>query len=245
MTGSKNSDIRQVKTMSDYLDEIKNASQTSLKKAVGESTWDALDPSIKTGALTSEICLKTLEGLSNADFSASIMPLMKVLENELIRHFYAPYLKFVEEKYSPQEYMSANRLNERDKNPNDLRRKILYYNRYAREYRFCSLRDHDDKIKFTIGNYQFTVGAENYSKQECDPTAVRFYKERVFGPSADESAIIKWVCNLTEALDSLVLLRNDSAHAGIIQSEEDANTAMDTLIKVDQVLLTLVFPKLP
>lgn len=231
--------------MSEMINDIRKASQISLEAVVGESIWRSLDPSIRTGVLTSEICLKTLEGLSSgADFSASIMPLMKVLENELIRHFYAPYHKFITQTYTPEEYISVNHLDVREKNPDDLRRKILYYNQRRNEYKFRYLKNKDGKIEFTLGNYQFTVGAENYKNFECDPTAVRFYKERVFDRSSSESAIIKWVCQLTAALDSLVDLRNNSAHAGMIQSELDANTAMDTLIKVDKLLLTIVFPTL-
>ena len=71
-----------------------------------------------------------------------------------------------------------------------------------------------------------------------------FYKQQFFGMTADDAKVEEWICKLTRDLDALVLLRNNSAHAGVIQSLMDANTAMDSLVKVDKILLSVINPKL-
>ena len=231
--------------MNNLLNEIEMEGLSRLENVVGKSTWRDLRTSTKTGIMTSEICLEALKRISSSsDYSASIMPLMRVLENELIEKFYSPYLSFLGSNYTPDRYINENRLDQRRKNPDDLRRKILFYDTKRDVCRFCRLKNHEGKILFTLGDYPYTVGAEKNSDNVCDPTAVRFYKETVFGLTAEDVDIVKWICNLAVNLQHLVELRNNSAHAGRIQSVNDANAAMDALVKVDKLLLTLVFPKL-
>ena len=230
--------------MSDYLNEIKNDSMNCLITALGVDNWYSLNSLAQTGLLTSEMCIRSLDVLPTpTDFSASVIPLMKVLEGELKNRFYIKYMNFLNLHYpTPTDYIETNGLDRRREDPAVLRKKILYRRRNG-EYEYQHIHT-NRPIEFTLGNYQYTVGAENYRRNRCDATAIEFYKDEVFGLSADTARVTRWICRLARDLDSLTLLRNNSAHAGNIQSLADANTAMDAIVKIDKLLLSIISPSL-
>lgn len=230
--------------MNDYLNRVKDTSKNCMIEAIGRDNWDHFRVEDKTDLLTAEMCLRTLSDVSTAaDFSASIIPLMKVLENVIIRYFYIPYLDYLRTNYrNPETYIQINNLNDGYDTPDKRRRNILYYR--AHRYRYCSGRNRHGKYDFTLGNYQYTVGIEEISQPHCDPTVISFYKDHYFGLDADSDAVRIWIHRLTIKLESLTRLRNDSAHAGTIQSVIDAYTAMDEIVKVNQVILSIMNPSL-
>jgi len=233
-----------VKQMSE-LRELAIESRKCLEEIVDKQVWESLEPGVQAGVLTSEMCLRSLDVSDyNVDFSAAVMPLMKVLENELINRFYLPYKQFLRENYrTVTDYIDVNQLFDQLLPPEVARKKVVYKNRNGR-YRYCRDTNPDGKVEFTLGNYQYTVGMDNISVEACDATAIQFYKQRVFNEENDDIVVLKWICGLTKNLESIVRLRNDSAHAGFIQSFSDANVAMNALVKVDKILLSIIFPNI-
>ena len=211
-----------------------------LIKIIGEKNWNQLSHDTQVGIQTSEICMDFLKSnCSSADFSASIMPLMRILEKEIIDNFYIPYLLFLNSNYTPATYIQINQLSNTNKNPNDIRKKILYYDDKKKKYFFRKVNNNKLDVKFYLGNFQFTVGAENYFS--CDATAVQFYKTKFF-PSANNNKITSWICNIANDIESLSLARNESAHAGYIKSIHDAENAMNQIIKTDKLLFQIINP---
>ena len=232
-----------MKKMSELLRELAPESQKCLEQIVDKAVWDRLDRSVRIGTLTSEMCIRSLGTIDNGvDYSAAVMPLMKVLENELTNRFYLPYKAYLRRTYTPDEYININHLERLQMNPEDARKKVLHHNNSG--YVYCRDYARDGVVKFTLGNFQYTAGVDNLSVKECDETTVRFYMQSVFGTDSDYQKVKEWICNLAIKVESLVRLRNDSAHAGIIQSKIDANTAMDKLIKNDKILLGIIYPSL-
>ena len=234
--------------MSDLLQELKASSRQELVSTIGKDAWKTFDSLTQTGVLTAELCLRTFaENPADVDFSASVVPIMKALENELIRNFYSPYVDFLKRKYpDPEKYILVNNLNSLEQSPQDARRKILVYNNKLQKYWYRSPYDKKKKkIEFTIGDFQYTAGVDKLSIVKCDVTAVEFYKDKYFGNSADNSRVVAWICKLTQNLEGLRQLRNDSAHAGKTQTLQNAEDAMNAIIKVDHVLMMVSNPTLP
>ena len=216
----------------------------TLRAAVGESIWRHLPESDKIGLQTAELCIELLKTNShNFDFSSSTMPLFKVLEKELIDHFYIPYLSYLRVHYPfAKEYIKHNGLdkNTRERgNPDYRRNRILYYNNRIGDYRYKNGKRKSGEIEFTLGNYAPTVGMD--MGFTCDKTAIEFYKD-IYFVSNSISSIQDWICKTAKAIDSLANQRNQSAHGGYIKNLEDANYAMDTIIKVRKVLLDVISP---
>ena len=213
-----------------------------LKSSVSDDLWNSLSENDKIGIQTAELCIYLLKKeIERVDFSAAIIPLMKVLEERIIHDFYLPYLSFLKKNYTADTYITTNHLDGKDINPDDLRRKVIYYYAKNSEYRFCRGKNKEDECEFALGNYQFTVGADNYL--HCDITAIEFYKRRFF-PTEEESTIEYWICRMARSLDDLVDLRNKSAHAGHVKCLADADHAMNTLVKKDKLLFNIIQPKI-
>lgn len=233
--------------MSELLQDLKSSSREEIVSAIGNDIWRAFDSLTQTGVLTAELCLRAFaENPADVDFSASVVPIMKALENELIRNFYIPYVDFLKKRYPrANDYVRINNLTSLAQNPQDARRKIIWYNNKKNKFGYRDPYDKKKKkIEFTIGDFQYSVGVDDLSKVTCDKTAVEFYKDHCFGNSADDSQVIAWICNLTQNLEGLRQLRNDSAHAGITQTLQNATDAMNVIIKVDRVLMTVSNPTL-
>ena len=233
--------------MKELLQDIKSSSREDIVSAIGDDAWMAFDSLTKTGVLTAEYCLRTFaENPADVDFSASVVPIMKALENELIRDFYIPYVNFLNKNYPrASDYVRINNLSSLNQNPQDARRKIIWYNNTKKKYAYRNPYDKKKKkIEFTIGDFQYSAGVDDLSKVKCDKTTIAFYKDKYFGNGADDSLIVAWICNLTQNLEGLRQLRNDSAHAGITQSLQNAKDAMNVIIKVDRVLMTVSNPTL-
>ena len=118
------------------LKDLKSSSRDTIISVIGNEAWNALDTLTQTGVLTAEFCLRTFaESPTDVDFSASVMPIMKALENELIRNYYSPYMAFLKKKYpDPNEYVRVNGLSSIGQLPQDSRRKILGYNSKQNRY---------------------------------------------------------------------------------------------------------------
>ena len=233
--------------MSELLQNMKSSSREDIVSAIGDDAWKAFDSLTQTGVLTAELCLRAFaENPTDVDFSASVVPIMKALENELIRDFYIPYTDFLKKRYPrASDYVRINNLTSLNQDPQDARRKIIGYNSRQKQYWYRNPYDKKKKkIEFTIGDYQYTVGVDDLSIIKCDKTAVEFYKNQFFGNGADDTQVVAWICNLTQNLEGLRQLRNDSAHAGITQTLQNAKDAMNVIIKVDRILLTVSHPTL-
>ena len=160
--------------MSELLRDLAQDSQRCLENAVNKAIWDSLSQTVRTGVLTSEMCIRSLDtDNSRVDFSAAIMPLMKVLENELIHRFYLPYKNYLRTHFSAEAYVEINELVNPTIRPEDARRKILFCDRNGR-YGYTSDRNRQGTTEFTLGNYAFTVGVERLFRNKCDKTAVLF-----------------------------------------------------------------------
>ncbi len=234
--------------MSELIQDLKSSSRDDIISTIGESVWKAFDSLTQTGVLTAELCLRAFAGSpGDVDFSASVVPIMKALENELIRNFYSLYVDFLKRKYpDPDDYVLVNDLTSLDQLPQDARRKILGHNSKQNKYWYRNPYDkRKKKIEFTIGDFQYTVGVDDLASVKCDTTAVEFYKDKFFGTTADDSHVVAWICNLTQNLEGLRQLRNDSAHAGKTQTLQNAEDAMNVIIKVDHVLMMVSNPSLP
>lgn len=234
--------------MSELIQDLKSSSRDDIMSTIGESVWKAFDSLTQTGVLTAELCLRAFaENPTDVDFSASVVPIMKALENELIRNFYSPYMDFLKRKYpDPNEYIRVNDLTSLGLLPHDSRRKILGYNSKQNKYWYRNPYNKWKKtIEFTIGDFQYTAGIDELSLVRCDTTTVEFYKDKYFGIEADDSRVTAWICNLTQNLEGLRQLRNDSAHAGKTQTLQNAKDAMNVIIKVDHVLMMVSNPSLP
>ncbi len=231
--------------MIEVLQDLKSISRVDIVSAIGDDVWRAFDSLTQSGVLTAELCLRAFaENPNGVDFSASVVPLMKALENELIRNFYVPYANYLKKNYPlASDYVRINNLTSLNQDPQDARRKIIWFNKKKNKYAY---RNPYDKIKkkteFTIGDFQYSAGVDDLSKVKCDKTAVAFYKNQYFGNGIDDSQIVVWICNLTQNLEGLRQLRNDSAHAGITQTLQNAKDAMNVIIKVDRVLMTVSNP---
>ena len=233
--------------MSELIQDLKSSSRNDLISTIGERVWKAFDSLTQTGVLTAELCLRAFaENPTNVDFSASVVPIMKALENELVKNFYSPYVDFLKRKYpNPNDYALVNDLASLDQLPQDARRKILGYNWKRKEYWYRNPYDKwKKKIEFTIGDFQYTVGVDDLALTKCDMTTVEFYKDKYFGTTADDSHVEAWICKLTHNLEGLRQLRNDSAHAGKTQTLQNAEDALNIIIKVDHVLMMVSNPSL-
>lgn len=232
--------------MNEPLYELKSSSRESIISIIGDNTWEHLDSLTRTGVLTAELCLRTFsESPTDVDFSASVMPIMKALENELVKNFYVPYADYLKRKHpQPDDYIQINNLTSLNLAPQDARRKIIGYNSLNKKYWYRNpYNPKKQNIEFTIGDFQYTAGVDKLSLLRCDATVVEFYKQ-VFGPGAEDSRVTSWVCKLTQELESLRQLRNDSAHAGKTQSLQNAVDAMNVIIKVDHILMMVSTPSL-
>ena len=56
--------------------------------------------------------------------------------------------------------------------------------------------DHDKRIELWNGVVSIYRWCRKNADNVCDPTAVRFYKETVFGLTAEDVDIVKWICIL-------------------------------------------------
>lgn len=236
--------------MSEKQSNLAEESRRCLENAVGSTEWNNLVPNVQTGILTSEICIRSLDlGSVSVDYSAAIIPIMRVLECALFDSFYKPYLSFLQTYYTPQKYISRNKLDQLWMKPNDARRKILWFNKSTGSYSFRNYESSPgSNEEFTIGNFSYTVGVRYISsgngvKNTCDPTAIEFYKQCYFNLNVSDSYVQNWICSLARKLESMVHLRNSCAHAGSAQTKMDAQTAMDTLVKIDHVILDVICPK--
>ena len=231
--------------MSELLLDLKSISYDSIVSFTGDGMWNSLDTLTQTGVLTAELCLRTFsESPEDVDFSASVMPLMKALENELTKNFYIPYTSFLKNNYSdPYRYVRINGLTSLVQYPEEARRKIIGYDKKRRIYWYKNPGDKKTTI-FTIGDYRFTAGVDDLSLIKCDKTAVAFYKQTFFGNSAENSKVTAWICKLTQELEGLRRLRNDSAHAGKTQTMQNAVDALDVIIRVNKVLMMVSSPSL-
>lgn len=227
------------------LQDLKFISQKSIVSATGDRIWNSLDSLTQSGVFTAELCLRSFsENPEGVDFSASVMPLMKALENELAKHFYIPYVSFLKKQYpDPSNYILINGLTLLEQDPDKARNKIIGYNRSKQIYWY---RNPNDKktVMFTIGDFRFTAGVDDLSIIKCDKTAVAFYKQSAFGNNAENSEVTAWICKLTQDLESIRRLRNDSAHAGKTQSLQNAVDAMNVIVKINKVLMKVSSPSL-
>lgn len=207
---------------------------------LGEKAWNKLQASTRIDIITSEICLCSFRGYEKGfDFSSVITPAMKGLEQELRISFYDGYLVYLETgKYSPEQY--AHRI-WKGKYPGDFviakkRSTILDYNGERLLYK-------KDRSHFTIGDFRFTIGANCLDRINVDCTFEEYCKEALFhGCSFNKDEFMDWICKLVIEVESLRRLRNDSAHAGKILNQNDAETALNELVKVKKILGLIVCP---
>ena len=236
------------------IDEERKLYQDSceqIKNAIGHTIWDRFCDKkysyIQNGIVTSQICINTMpQENDHFDYASAIIPLMKVLEHALIQSFYVPYLTYIRENYTPECYIEINELKQKEHvrglriKPEDLRKCILFSRN--NEYGFCDTNLLKNYCRFTIGSYSYTVGLENEAVVKCDKTAIQYYQNEVFRTNEKDKEILKWIRRLAINLNSLVRLRNVSAHGGKMQSLAEAKQAMADLVTVKKVLFDILFP---
>ena len=231
------------------LDDLKASGREEIISAIGAGIWELFDPFTQTGVLTAEYCLRAFwENPEGVDFSASIVPVMRALENELARNFYTPYMSYLKSHYpDPEDYVRANALRSGRGRPypQEKRKKVIGYDKEERCYFYINVRhDRAHPVRFSIGDFRYTAGVDDLFPRKCDKTAAAFYKYRFFGDGAGDRRVTDWICGLARELEGLRQLRNRSSHAGIIQTREEASDAMDIIIRTGRVLETVSNPSL-
>lgn len=234
-------------------EDLVKSCEESIVSTIGEDNWNIFQKTSQCGVVTSEVCRQLLStNPGGIDFSAAIMPIMKAFEQELIIHFYLPYLRFLSDKkngITPNKFVSINNLRNRKYNgiklnPHELRRRIIGRNDTGKYY-YRSPYNYQGKIEFTLGDFRFTSGSEDKKRHSCDTTVIMFYKNEYFGSTVKDSDVGDWVFELAEDVYGVSKIRNESAHAGITQPLIEAENTMNLLIKVKKLMVEVANPTLP
>lgn len=217
-------------------DDIRN----ELVNTMTEAAWNRIQAETKVDLVTAELCYRQFLVHSNTglDFSSVINPVMKALELELRTRFYDEYFSYIKRSYSPSEYAHTvwKKNYPGDSTLARVRCKIL-------EYAGNSLIFQTDTDEFTIGNFRFTIGATSLKTVFVDQPVIDFCQKELFREyQVSASDIQSWLKSLVLNIESMRELRNDSSHAGKTQSQADAETALDELVKVKKIIATIVCP---
>ena len=207
---------------------------------LGEKAWNKLQGATKIDIVTSEICLRSFKDYKKGfDFSSVVTPIMKGLEQELRTSFYDGYLAYLESgKYTPSQYAHKvwSGVYPGDIDIAKKKSKILDYDGKKLSYKV-------DRSVYTVGDFRFAIGASNLRAICVDCTFEEYCQSVLFkGNTYTRKEYLDWIRQLIKDVESLRLLRNDSAHAGKILNQSDAETALNELVKVRKILGLIVCP---
>lgn len=212
-----------------------------IQNSLGDDAWRKLHENTKTDLLTSIAFCKAFESYDDTiDYASSIIPIMKSLEYELRIQFYDPYLKYIESRFSPEEYASEI-LQDKDKGDfekaAEWKRAILSYNGGLSFVAFDSNRF------FTLGDFIFTVSNGNIAEPKIDRPFLNYCREVIFeNKDVSNNKIRKWIHGIILGVRILQKVRNESAHGGIIQNKKDADKVINNVICAEKLLATIKHP---
>jgi len=202
--------------------------------------WNKLKPESHLSLVTGVFCYKKFDSLSTKDkkfidFSAAVIPFMKVLEAELSSRFWIKYNKYIRRTYpNPNDFAKKNNITE--VSDYDNHNMIIYKNRVG------TVKYVSRTPLFTLGNFEYTYGMPgNDPKTLPDNTAVEFCIRELFKPvHAKEKDATDWLLKLRNDILALKKIRNDAAHGGKTISQEDAEICINEILLIKKILKNIL-----
>ncbi len=214
---------------------------------IGTTAWEKLQTDTKTDIITAVACYQSFnEPKSPKDYSASILPIMKALEHELRTYFYDPYVAYLSQKYSPEEYADIilqDELKGDYEKAALLKKKVLIYCNGGLSY-----VNTEDENYFPLGPFIKTITTSSLKKgdrinRHLDKPIIDYCLEKLFpGSNASGNDIRKWLNIITNDVEAQIHRRNDSAHWGVIQNKLEADKAIRDVVIVGKLLSRIVHP---
>ena len=216
-----------------------------LEAKVGASAWTGFHESTRTEIVTAVTCYKSFEELSDPiDYASSILPIMKALEHELRSQFYDPYVSYLKDHYSPEEYSEAimpEGYKDDYKSAAKIKNKVLGYNGGP------FFVDPATEEFFTLGEFIHTVSTSDRGgdrkDRHIDRPVLNYCQEVLFaGKGISNNTVRKWLGQLLTEKEVQRRPRNNSAHGGLIQSKKDAEKAISEVVTVGKLLAKIIRP---
>ena len=220
--------------MIQYIQELldKNLSYTELYKQLEkdlekdfDEIWVLLEANIRTFLITGMMSYLNFVMLGEdvykkLDFSASVLPMCKALENELYKYFFVGYINYLKKNKIPSERKQANEIT------------------YTRDgiIRYHNLKYYKVREKFTLGKIGYILGiAKGTEYTSVDQDFVKYFN-CICKKQFKNDEINKFLWDFGKECDDICYTyRNKAAHSDIIMYNTAANCGED-LIKVKKLI---------
>lgn len=220
--------------MIQYIQELldKKLSYTELYKQLEkdlendfDEIWVLLEANIRTFLITGMMSYLNFVMLGEAvykklDFSASVLPMCKALENELYKYFFVGYINYLKKNKIPAERKQENEIT------------------YTRDgiIRYHNLKYYRVREKFTLGKIGYILGiAKGTEYTSVDQDFVKYFnciRKKQFKNKEINKFLLDFCKDCNDICDAY---RNKAAHSNVIMYNTAANCGED-LIKVKKLM---------
>lgn len=173
----------------------------------------------------------SIEEESFIDYSVVVSPLMRALELELKRRLFLPYVKYVSDKFvDVSDFSNYNNIT------------MQYHLKKYRSFIIDNSFKECDKCEFTLGCLKYIYGLDvNYAQNSSEEIRIdRSSKEYLEENLCIQLSVEKWYYQLSLDVKEVRDLRNRSSHGGTVLIKEDAEWAVDMLLKTKKILINLL-----
>ena len=222
-----------------------NAIEAWVADKVGTDAWDAFLSSTKTDIVSAVACFKSFIDFGESiDYSCAIIPVMKALEYELRIRFYDPYVRFLSEHYSAEQYADSilpDEYKDDHRKAAKLKYKIVQYDNGLQYV------NANEENQFSLGNFCHSVRTSarkgNRKEPHIDRPFIEYCSQVLFAKeSISNTKLRNWIINIVDQTERQIHVRNSSAHGAEIQNQKAAERAIREVVTSGKLLAVIVKP---